>query len=78
VTNALIHFAIGFLGALIIFITYNRLAGIERFSLPIAPIVIGIACAAFARFFTPWATPAVLFLYALGSYSDLRRDRGPQ
>lgn len=72
--GALVHFAAGALGALIVFLIRARLSGEKGFSLPAAPVVVGIACASLSHFLSPWATPAILLLYILASADELRQD----
>ncbi len=72
---ALVHFSVGALGALALLLLAARLSGERSSSLPAGPIVVGIACAALAHFFSPWATPFVLALCAAATASELRRDR---
>ena len=73
--NAIIHFAAGTLGALSIFLVFARLSGIKRFSMPFGVVFIGIICASLAHFVSPWATPAILLLYALVSAHEFQQDR---
>lgn len=73
--STVIHFAAGTLGALFIFLIFSRLSGMERFSLPFGVVFIGIACASLAHFVSPWATPAILLLYALVSAHELQQER---
>lgn len=73
--STVIHFAAGTLGSLFIFLIFARVSGAERFSMPFGVIVVGIACASLAHFVSPWATPAVLLLYALVSAQELQQER---
>ncbi len=72
--NALIHFAAGIFGSLFVFLIFTRLSGVKSFSMPFGLIFVGIACASLAQF-SPWATPAVLLLYALVSAHEFQQDR---
>lgn len=74
-TNALIHFAAGTAGAFVIFLIFERLAGVTRFSMPFGLVVVGLACASGSHYVSPWATPAILLLYALGSLGEFQQDR---
>jgi hypothetical protein len=71
----MIHFAVGTLGSLLIFLAFARLSGVKRFSMPFGVVVVGIACASLAHFSSPWATPAVLLLYALVNAHEFQQDR---
>ena len=73
--TTLIHFVLGTLGALFIFLIFARLSGVERFSMPFGVVVVGMACASLAHFVSPWATLAVLLLYALVSAHEFQQDR---
>lgn len=73
--NLLAHFAVGTLGALAVFLLLARLSGETSFSAPFGLIFVGIACAGLAHFLSPWATPAVLLLYALTALSEARQKR---
>lgn len=72
--DAMIHFAAGAFGSLIVFLIRARLSGENGFSLPAAPVVVGIACASLSHFLSPWATPAILLLYVLASVNELQQD----
>jgi hypothetical protein len=73
--NAMIHFAIGLFGSLFIFLVFTWLSGVQRFSMPTVVVFVGINCALLAHFISPWATPAVLVLYALVSAHEFQQDR---
>lgn len=77
-TNALIHFAAGTLGAFVVFIVFERLAGVTRFSMPFGLVFVGVACASGSHYVSPWATPAILLLYTLGTANEFQRDRAAQ
>ena len=70
-----IHFAIGSVASLLIFLFFTWLSGVRRFSAPSAVLFIGFTCGLLAHFLSPWATPAVLVLYGLASLSEYRNDR---
>ncbi len=73
--DVLLHFALGAGGSLLILLFFTWRTGERSFSLPSASLVVGLACALLAHFATPWATPAVLALYALASWREQRLDR---
>jgi hypothetical protein len=73
--NLIFHFAVGTLGSLCVSLVFYKLSGVERFSMPFGIIIIGISCASLAHFVSPWATPAVLLLYALVSTHEYQQDR---
>jgi hypothetical protein len=75
VVSAMIHFAAGTLGSLCIFLVFAWLSGAKRFSMPFGVVIVGVACAALAHFASPWATAAVLLLYALVSAHEFQQDR---
>ncbi|MBK9347141.1 MAG: hypothetical protein IPN06_12365 [Burkholderiales bacterium] len=72
---ALIHFGVGLLVVLVIDYGRARLAGESGGSLSLAPVVVGIACAALGHFLSPWATPVVLLLYAAVSINEWLQER---
>ncbi len=74
-TNALIHFAVGTAGAFVVFLVFERLAGVTRFSMPFGLFFVGVACASGSHYVSPWATPAILLLYTLVSASEFQQDR---
>jgi len=74
----LVHFIIGAGGGLVLFLLFTRLSGEEKFSFPSGVIIVGIACGVLAHFVSPWATPAVLTLYALANVVELQRYRAAQ
>jgi hypothetical protein len=69
-----LHFIAGSFGALIVFLVFTRLSGTTRFSAPFGVIFIGIACASLAHFLSPWATLAIVAIYALFSAGELYQD----
>jgi hypothetical protein len=73
--TALLHLVLGTLGALAILVALARISGEPYGSAAFGAVVVGIACAALAAFLSPWATPAVLVLYALAGAFELRRGR---
>lgn len=73
--TVLLHFIAGSFGALVVFLVFTRLAGVTRFSAPFGLIVVGIVCASLAHVLSPWATPAILVIYALVSASELYQER---
>ena len=70
-----IHFAIGTVASLALFLAFTWLSGARSFSFPSAVLFIGFSCGLLSHFLSPWATPAVLLLYALASANDWRNDR---
>lgn len=70
-----IHFAIGSVASLLIFLVFTRLSGVRSFSAPPAVLFIGFTCALLSHFASPWATPLVLVLYGVASAIELRNDR---
>ena len=75
----LLHFAIGTVGALAIFLLFWKFLRRESFSAPFAVVFVGIACALAAHVVSPWCTPGVLLMYALTEWHEWRqepRDRG--
>lgn len=70
-----LHFLAGTLGCLLVFVIQARLSGIKAFSAPFGLVFIGIACAALAHFVSQWATPAIVFLYAISVVAETVRDR---
>lgn len=73
--TVLIHFFAGSLGSLVVFVVFTRLSGAPGFSAPFGVVFVGIACASLAHFLSPWATPAVLVLYAVASAGELYQER---
>jgi uncharacterized membrane protein YjjP (DUF1212 family) len=73
--NVFLHFAVGALGSLAVFLVLTRLSGLSRFSAPFGVVFIGIACASLAHFVSPWATPVVIAIYALIDISEVLQDR---
>ena len=72
--TVLLHFLAGSLGSLIVFVACARLSGEAGFSAPFGVVFVGIACASLAHFLSPWATPAVLVLYAVASAGELYQE----
>lgn len=73
--TALLHFIAGSFGSLVVFLAIYRLSGARRFSAPFGIIFIGIACASLAHYVSPWATPAIIAIYALISAGELYQER---
>ncbi len=73
--NVLLHFVVGTLGALLVFLVTTRLSGVYRFSVPLGVVFIGIVCSSLAHFVSAWATPAVILAYAMMSAAEMRRER---
>jgi hypothetical protein len=72
--SLLVHFLIGALGALAIFLVAARVTRTESFSFPSAVVLVGFFCAVASHFATPWATPAILLLYAIATASETRAE----
>lgn len=70
-----LHFITGSLGALVVFLVFTRLSGATGFSAPFGVIFVGITCASLAHFLSPWATPAIVVIYALASAGELYQER---
>lgn len=64
--------------ALGVFLLFSRLSGETRFSLPVAPVLVGLACGVLAHHLSPWATPVVLAAYGAVNFMEFRRDRREQ
>lgn len=73
--SVLLHFVLGTLGSLALFLFFTYRSGERSFSAPFGAVVVGISCASLSWFLSPWATPVILVLYALASASELRRER---
>lgn len=73
--TVLLHFLAGSLGSLVVFLAFTRLLGAAGFSAPFGVVFVGIACASLAHFLSPWATPAVLALYAVASAGEHYQER---
>jgi hypothetical protein len=70
-----LHFVAGTVGALVVFLVIARLSGERRFSAPFGVVFVGLACAVLAHFLSPWATPAIVALYALVAIGEWRHER---
>ncbi|MBK9670641.1 MAG: hypothetical protein IPO74_12325 [Thermomonas sp.] len=70
-----LHFIAATITCLLVFVAGNRIAGTQQFSAPFGVVFIGVACAALAHFLSPWATPAIVLLYALSVLGEAIRDR---
>ena len=70
-----LHFVLGTVGSLAVFLVLTRLSGARSLSAPFGVIFIGIACASLAHFVSPWATPIVIAIYALIGISEVLQDR---
>jgi hypothetical protein len=75
VSTVLLHFVIGSIGALLVYVTCVRISGARRFSAPFGVVFVGIACAALAHFLSPWATLVVLLLHAAAGLREALGDR---
>ena len=72
--SLLVHFLVGACGALAIFLVAARITRTERFSFPSAALLVGFFCAVASHFVSPWATPAILALYALATAGETRAE----
>lgn len=70
-----IHFVIGSVATLLIFLVFTWLSGARSFSAPFAVLFIGFTCGLLSHFVSPWATPVVLVLYGVASLNEYRSDR---
>jgi CHASE2 domain-containing sensor protein len=73
--TVILHFVAGTLGGLAVFLVFTRLSGVTSFSAPFGVIVIGVACAALAHFLSPWATPAIIVIYAVASAMEFLQEQ---
>ena len=73
--NVAIHFVIGSVVSLLIFLAFTWLSGVRSFSAPFAVLFIGFTCGLLSHFASPWATPVVLVLYGMASLNEYRNDR---
>ncbi|MGQ0750210.1 MAG: hypothetical protein ACT4PS_06735 [Betaproteobacteria bacterium] len=73
--TVLIHFLVGTLASLVVFLVFTWFSGVRRFSIPFGVVFIGIACGAMAHFLSPWATPVIVAIYALASAGEFVQDR---
>lgn len=70
-----LHFGFGLLGCGAIFYTFFKLSRAEATSAPFGIVFIAILCGVLAINLSPWATPGVLALYALGNLWEWLQDR---
>jgi hypothetical protein len=70
-----LHFVIGSVSALGIFLVCARLSGVQRFSAPTGVLFIGFSCGMLAHYLSPWATLVVIVLYGVGTYNECRKDK---
>lgn len=70
-----VHFAIGLVASLLIFLVFTWLSGARSFSAPFAVLFIGVTCGLLSHFVSPWATPVVLVLYGVASLNEYRNVR---
>lgn len=74
-TTVLLHFIAGSFGGLVVILAFTRLSGATSFSAPFGVIFVGLACASLAHFLSPWATPAIIVIYALVGAGELHQER---
>lgn len=74
-STVILHFFLGTIGSLAMFLRFAYLSGETQFSTPFGVILVGLSCAALSWYVSPWATPVTLLLYALASWVELKRDR---
>lgn len=70
----LLHFILGLLGALAIFVLFLRLSATDSTSAPFGLLLIALPCGVLGSQLSAWATPAILLLYALVSWSEYRQE----
>lgn len=70
----LLHALLGTAVSLIVFLLLAYLSK-ESFSLPMAPLLVGLFCGVLAYYLSPWATPLVVFLYTMASINEYRQGR---
>lgn len=73
--TVVLHFITGTLGALAVFLVFIRLSGAGSFSAPFSAIFIGITCASLSHFLSPWATPAIIIIYAVAIAGEFLQER---
>lgn len=76
----MLRFALTFVAAtaacVVIYVWRCRLSGETKFSAPLGAVFVGLPAAVFAQLAgTPWAALAVVILYALAAWSELREER---
>jgi hypothetical protein len=74
-TTVILAFICGFTAYFFVDIIASRLAGETRFSLPTAPLVIGIICGSSAHFLGTWAAVGIFFLVTLVRAQEVAKDR---
>ena len=67
-----LHFLIGLLGTIVADAAIRRAHRIDAHSFSIAPLVLGLLCAQFAIYLSPWLTPLLLTAYAVIAYREQR------
>ncbi len=70
-----VHFAIGTIGSLLIFLLFSKISGEQSFSFPSVIILIGFFCFTMSHFLSPFATPVILILYAIVSFNELMQHQ---
>ena len=73
--TVLIHFLVGTLASLVVFLLFTWFSGVRRFSAPFGVVFIGIACGAMAHFLSPWATPVIVTIYAIVCAGEWLQER---
>lgn len=73
--TVILHFLAGTLGSVVVFLIFAYLSGERKFSAPFGLIFVGIACGAMAHFLSPWATPAIVAIYAIGCAGEWLQER---
>lgn len=73
-TSFLLHFVLGLLGALAIFLLFLHLSATDSTSAPFGLLLIALPCGVLGSQLSAWATPAILLLYALVSWSEYRQE----
>lgn len=71
----LLHFILGLLGALVIFVLFLRLSATGSTSAPFGVLLIALPCGVLGSQLSAWATPAILLLYALVNWNEYHQER---
>ena len=70
-----LHFCIGLVGSVGIFVVFFRLSAAQSTSAPFGLIFFGLACGVLAVYLSPWVTPAALLAYFAVSLKEFRDDQ---
>lgn len=72
-----LHFLTGLIGGAVIFAIFFRISAAKSTSAPFGLVLLAVACGCLAVYVSPWATPAILLVYAgasLREHIEERRD----